>query len=95
MVFLLVAAAVVVGAPLAAALLVTVASHHEEAFRTLTGRPPGPITATARRLLRVPNADTRKRRRRSAAADPELGNLTSPYLPRPRTPADDDVTATR
>jgi hypothetical protein len=94
MVFLLVAAAVVVAAPLAAALLVTVASHHEETSRTLTGRPPGPITATARRLLRVPTADTRNRGR-SAAAGTELGNRTSPYLPRPRTPADDDVTAAR
>jgi hypothetical protein len=94
MVFLLVAAAVVVGAPLAAALLVTVASHHEEAARTLTGRPPGLLTATARKLLRVPTADTSKRWQ-SASIDPELGELLGPYLPQPRTPADDDVPAAR
>lgn len=94
MVFLLVAAAVVVGAPLAAALLVTVASHREEAARTLTSRPPGPITATARRLLRVPVANNGKQPQ-PAAVDTELGDLTKSYLPRPRTPADDDVPATR
>jgi hypothetical protein len=94
MVFLLVAAAVVVGAPLAAALLVTVASHHEDAGRTLTGRPPGVLTATARRLLRVPSADISKLRQ-SATADTDLGELIGPYLPSPRTPADDDVPAAR
>jgi len=94
MVFLLVAAAVVVGAPLAAALLVSVASHHEDAGRTLTGRPPGLLTAIARRLLRVPAGDTRKQRQQTAI-DPDLGDLISPHLPRPRTPAEDDVPAVR
>jgi hypothetical protein len=92
--FLLIAAAVVVGAPLAAALLVTVASHHEDAARTLTGRPPGWLTATARRLLRVPTADTGKQSK-SAAIEPDLSDLIRPYLPRARTPADDDVPAPR
>jgi hypothetical protein len=92
--FLLVAAAVVVGAPLAAALLVTVASHHEESARTLTGSPPGLLAATARRLLRVPTADASKQWQ-SAASDTDLDELISPYLPRPRTPADNDVPAAR
>src|SRR5690242_91625 len=51
--FLLAAAAVVVAAPLVAAVLVTVASLHEDASRSLGGRPPGVLTAAARRLLRV------------------------------------------
>ena len=53
MVFLLVAAAVVVAAPLAAAVLVTVASLREDSARSLAGRPPGFLTAAARRLLRL------------------------------------------
>jgi hypothetical protein len=49
--YLLVVAAVVVAAPIAAAVLVTVASLREDASRSLTGRPPGWLTAAARRLL--------------------------------------------
>jgi|SRR5215472_8852483 len=51
--FLLAAAAVVVAAPLVAAVLVTVASLREDASRSLGGRPPGVLTAAARRLLGV------------------------------------------
>lgn len=51
MIFLLVVAAVVVAAPLAAAVLVTVASLREDSARSLAGRPPGLLTAVARRLL--------------------------------------------
>jgi hypothetical protein len=51
MIFLLVVAAVVVAAPLAAAVLVTVASLREDSARSLAGRPPGVLTAVARRLL--------------------------------------------
>ena len=51
MIFLLVAAAVIVAAPLVAAVLVTVASLREDSARSLTGRAPGVLTATARRLL--------------------------------------------
>ena len=51
MIFLLVAAAVVVAAPFAAAVLVTVASLREDSARSLNGRPPGLLTAAARRLL--------------------------------------------
>jgi hypothetical protein len=94
MIFLLVAAAVVVAAPLGAALLVTVASRHEEAGRTLTGSPPGLMTACARRLLRVPSA-VRKSQEQPAALDSELGDLVTTYLPRPRKAAEDDVPAPR
>jgi hypothetical protein len=52
-IFLLVAAAVVVAAPLAAAVLVTVASLREDSARSLARRPPGLLTAAARRLLRL------------------------------------------
>jgi hypothetical protein len=94
MTFLLVAAAIVVAAPLGAALLVTVASRNEEAARTLTGTPPGLLTACARRLLRVP-APGRHRKARTAALDAEFDQLDSTYLPRPRKAADDDVPASR
>jgi hypothetical protein len=49
--YLLAVAAVVVAAPLAAAVLVTVASLREDASKSLAGRPPGLLTAAARRLL--------------------------------------------
>jgi hypothetical protein len=60
MIFLLVVAAVVVAAPLAAAVLVTVASLREDSARSLAGRPPGLLTAVARRLLclRTSSADS-------------------------------------
>jgi hypothetical protein len=93
MIFLLVVAAVVVAAPLGAAMLVTIASRHEEAGRTLTGRPPGLLTACARRLLRVPAAV--RRSRAESAVDAEFDNLVGMYLPQPRKPADDDVPARR
>jgi hypothetical protein len=94
MIFLLVVAAVVVAAPLGAAMLVTVASRHEEAGRTLTGRPPGLLTACARRLLRVPAAVGRGHAE-STALDAEFDNLVGMYLPQPRKPTDDDVPARR
>jgi len=94
MIFLLVVAAVVVAAPLGAALLVTVASRHEEAGRTLTGNPPGLLTAFARRLLRVPAA-VRRSQAPPAALEAQSGDLVSTYLPRPRKAADDDVPAQR
>jgi hypothetical protein len=64
MIFLLVVAAVVVAAPLAAAVLVTVASLREDSARSLAGRPPGLLTAIARRLLclRTGPADSQDRR---------------------------------
>ena len=51
MIFLLVAGALIVGAPILAAMLVSVASLREDAARSLGGRPPGVLAATARRLL--------------------------------------------
>lgn len=51
MIFLLVAAALVVGTPLMATVLVTIASLREDSHRSLTGRPPGILTAAARKLL--------------------------------------------
>jgi hypothetical protein len=45
----LVGAAVAI--PLAAVVLVTVASRREEAFQSLSGRPPGAAAELARRLL--------------------------------------------
>lgn len=67
MIFLLVVAAVVVATPLAAAVLVTVASLREDSARSLAGRPPGWLTAAARRLLRV--------RTRTAASQHHPGEL--------------------
>ena len=75
MIFLLVAAALVVGAPLAAAILVSFASRREDAEHTLTGRPPGPVTAIARRLLCSPT-DARRTAtgRRTATRGPVAGS---------------------
>ena len=67
--FLLAAAAVVVAAPLVAAVLVTVASLREDASRSLGGRPPGVLTAAARRLLGV---------RTRASADSRAGSRADP-----------------
>ena len=102
MIFLLVAAALVVGAPLGAAILVSFASRREDAAHTLTGRPPGPVTAMARRLLCSPTeASGRTATSRRAAngiratttedpADSRRSRLsrTGPELPRPRAAAD-------
>jgi hypothetical protein len=53
MFFLLIAIAVVTAAPLLAAVLVTAASLREDYDQSLAGRPPGPVTAAARWLLRA------------------------------------------
>jgi hypothetical protein len=94
MIFLLVAAAVVVAAPLIAAMLVTVASLREDSARSLTGRPPGPITAAARRLLCLRTGDSALRRRADsppATDDVDFMSQVYPYLPRPRPAADEDA----
>jgi hypothetical protein len=70
MIFLVVAAALLVGAPLLAAVLVTVASHREDAAQSLALRPPGPLSAVARRLLDARVGGSGPMPRRSAAADP-------------------------
>jgi hypothetical protein len=77
MIILIVLAAVVVGAPIAAAILVSLASLREDAKHSLAGRAPGPMARAARRLLRVQPRGVVLRR--------------SPRLPRPRVPADDDM----
>jgi len=82
--FLLAAAAVVVAAPLVAAVLVTVASLREDASRSLGGRPPGVLTAAARRLLGVrtrASADSRAGPRHEAGPPPVDG--TDELLPNP------------
>lgn len=68
MFFLLVAAALVVGAPLAAVVLVSIASRREDAEHSLTGRPPGRITAIARLLLCSRNGTTKRTATRGGAA---------------------------
>jgi hypothetical protein len=93
MIFLLVAAAVVVAAPLVAALLVTVASLREDSARTLTGRPPGLITAAARRLC-LRTGDSALRPRANSPPDThdlDFMNQVYPYLPQPRPAADEDA----
>ena len=95
MIFLLVAAAVVVGAPLAAAMLVTVASHHEDSAHTLGGRPPGLLTAAARRLLSMPSGAIGYPRHRQPPQTPDRRDLgAAPYIPRPRPATDDDPAST-
>ena len=92
MIFLLVAAAVVVGAPIIAAMLVTVASLHEDSARSLGGRAPGVLAAAARRLLclRTSGSDrSRKRRHNDPGAD--FLAQESPYVPAPRSAADEDA----
>jgi hypothetical protein len=51
--FLLIAIAAITAAPLLAAILVTAASLREDYDQSLAGRPPGPVTAAARWLLRA------------------------------------------
>ena len=76
---LLVLAAIVTGAPIAAALLVTIASLREDAEQSFSGRPPGLLTATARKLLGAngrPTIRPRPRRRTprsDGAARPLIG----------------------
>jgi len=82
--FLLAVAAVVVAAPLVAAVLVTVASLREDASRSLGGRPPGVLTAAARRLLGVrtrASAGSRTGPRHEAGPPPVDG--TDELLPNP------------
>jgi hypothetical protein len=77
MIFLLIAAALVAGAPLVASVLVSVASLREDAAKSLTGRPPGPVARAARRLLqaRVGGSGSQQHPRRVIG---------------PRRPADDE-----
>ena len=94
MIFLLVAAAVVVAAPLVAAVLVTVASLREDSAQTLTGRPPGLITAAARRLLCLRTGDSALRRQANSPPDADGLDFMSqvyPYVPQPRPAADEDA----
>jgi hypothetical protein len=88
MIVLLVAAAVVVAAPFGAAVLVTVASHHEDAARTLAGRPPGRLSAIARRLvcLRIGGATDPRRQARGYPPAPRLPAGRYPPVP-PAPPA--------
>jgi len=88
MIVLLIAAAVVIGAPVAAAVLVTIASHYEDAGRSLAGRPPGPFSALARRLvcLRVggtvyPSRPARRYRRVPTRRGPYSAHSTHDYSP--------------
>jgi hypothetical protein len=97
MILLLVAAAVVVAAPIVAAVLVTIASLREDSARSLTGRPPGPLAAAARRLLCLrTNADNYAGR---PAGPPRSGqHLPSeahPEIPLPRSDADQTLTLPR
>ncbi|MGO9163193.1 MAG: hypothetical protein ACLP7J_21310 [Streptosporangiaceae bacterium] len=48
---IVVAALVIAGIPLAAAACVTIASRREDSAGTLTGLAPGPLAASARRLV--------------------------------------------
>lgn len=99
MIFLLIAAALVVGAPLVAAVLVSVASIHEDAAKSLAGRPPGLLTAAARRLLQArvggaspllrPRRPVRPAHRVRQAGQPERATQTGP-VPAPRRIADDE-----
>jgi hypothetical protein len=87
MVFLLVAAAVVVAAPILAAVLVTVASLHEDSARSLTGRPPGLLTAAARRILCLRTSASTVARR-SVGLPPAhggFGRRGHPDIPPPRS----------
>jgi hypothetical protein len=63
MFFLLIAGAAITAAPLIAAVLVTAASLREDYDQSLAGRPPGPVTAAARWLLRARVGASTGRRR--------------------------------
>jgi len=85
LIILLVLAAVVTAAPIAATLLVTFASLREDAEQSFPGRPPGPLTAAARRLL---GASSRRsaskpfrplRRRHAPKRDAHARTLTGPH----------------
>jgi|HubBroStandDraft_3_1064219.scaffolds.fasta_scaffold532598_1 hypothetical protein len=95
MIFLLVAAAVVVAAPLVAAILVTVASLREDSARSLTGRPPGPLTAAVRRLLCVrTSSDTYRSSPRLTPDDDEFLRRSYSEIPLPRSVTAEDPTLT-
>jgi hypothetical protein len=87
MIFLLVAAAVIVAAPLVAAVLVTVASLREDSARSLTGRAPGLLTATARRLLclRTSAGTGRTPSAGQQPADPFFVSRVYSQIPPPRS----------
>ncbi len=91
MIFLLVAAAVVVAAPLVAAVLVTVASLREDSARSLAGRPPGILTAAARRLLclRTRGSTYAPRAGRPPHVGRDYPRSSSPGIPLPRSEAAD------
>jgi hypothetical protein len=97
MILLLVAAAVVVAAPIVAAVLVTVASLREDSARSLSGRPPGPLAAAARRLLCLrTSADSYAWRPAGPApASQHLLSQASPEIPLPRSDADQTLTLPR
>jgi hypothetical protein len=83
----IVIAAVVVATPLAAAVLVTFASLREDAARSLSGRPPGWIEATVRRLLGNVNQGRQAPPRHRANRGDERPDL---HIPLPRLSADDE-----
>jgi hypothetical protein len=98
MIFLLVAAAVIVAAPLVAAVLVTVASLREDSARSLTGRAPGMLTATARRLLclRTSAGTSRSPSAGQPPADPFFVSRAYSEIPPPRSDeADQTLTIPR
>jgi hypothetical protein len=96
MIFILVAAAVVVAVPIVAAVLVTVASLREDSARSLAGRPPGPATAAARRLLclhTISDIDPRRPASPTAADQPPWHHAYA-QIPRARAEADAEPTLT-
>jgi hypothetical protein len=91
MIFLLVAAAVVVAAPIIAAVLVTVASLREDSAHSLGGRPPGLLTAAARRLLCLRTSGSASFPRSPGRSGPGADRLGRADIPRSRSAADDDA----
>ncbi len=89
----IVIAAVVVATPLAAAVLVTFASLREDAARSLSGRPPGWIEATVRRLLGNANTGRQAPPRRRVNDGGERPDLP-PHIPLPRLSADEPADRT-
>jgi hypothetical protein len=91
--FLLIAVAAITAAPLLAAILVTAASLREDYDHSLAGRPPGPLTAAARWLLRarVGTGTGRPRRLRIRRAPP--GRKRQPTWKITREPAGPRTTA--